>query len=153
MIRTILNGAYLALFLASILPAADAPPATPVAAANAQTASPAARPVFSVYASFGCSRSFRKVGSYPNINDARRVAEEERKTKQVWIATGNDQNAWHLLPKLHSHLQLEGCSVYAGGCRGGLQLAKRVSTMKEAEAAAAQFKQETQAVEIVYHLK
>jgi len=108
--------------------------------------------MYAVYTA-GCSRSFRKVGSYDDLGQARRVAQEYRQSQQAWIATGNEAGAWFLLPQVREQLKLESCSVYVTRCRLGMQLHSKTGTLKQATALAEQLKQNGIDVEIVYHLK
>jgi hypothetical protein len=113
---------------------------------------PATKPMYNVYAA-ACSRSFRKVGSYDNLNQARRVAQDHRQGQKAWIATGDESGAWFLTSPVRESLKLEGCSVYTTRCRGGMRLYSKAGTLHQAMTLAEQLRKDGMDVEIVYHLK
>ena len=149
MIPTTLNVTIFALFLAVAPPADESKAAQPAGPVANQ---PATTLIYNVYAA-GCSRSFRKVGSYENLNQAYRVAREHRQGERAWIATGNEAGARFLMSQSPERLKVEGCSVYTKGCRSGMQLHSKAGTLEEATKLAEQFKNGRTVVEIVYHLK
>jgi hypothetical protein len=148
-IPTTLNIAFFSLFLAVAPSAQESKTARPNGPAANQ---PSTKPMYSVYAA-ACSRSFCKVGTFDNLKEARRVAQEHRKDKRAWIATGSEAGAWFLVTQVREQLNLEGCSVYVSRCRAGIQLHSKTDTLKQAEALAEQLKRDGMDVEIVYHLK
>jgi len=148
-IPTTLNITCFSLFLAVALSGAESKAAQPAGPMVNQSAT---NPLYTVYAA-ACSRSFRKVGSYDSLSQARLVAQEQRQSQQAWIATGNEAGAWFLLQPFGEQLKLEGCSVYVTRCRLGTQLHSKTATLKQAMALAEQLKQDGMDVEIVYHLK
>jgi hypothetical protein len=144
-----LNIPFLSLYLAVALSADAGKAAQPTTAIVNQAVT---KSRYAVYAA-ACSRSFRKVGSYDNLDEARRAARDHRKDQQAWIVTGNERGAWYLLPQCNEWLKIDGCSVYVVLCRSGMQLHTMTNTLKEAQTLAAQLEGGRTDVEIVYHLK
>jgi hypothetical protein len=148
-IPTTLSITVLSLFL-TVAPSDDNSKAAQLAIRMANQ--PATKAMYTVYAA-GCSRSFRKVGSYDNLNQARRVAQEHRQGQRAWIATGNERGAWYLTSQVGESLKLEGCSVYTRSCRAGMKLHSKAGTLQQATTLAEQLRKDGIDVEIVYHLK
>jgi hypothetical protein len=147
-IPTHFNIPFLSLLIAALLSADDAKTVQPDRPVVNQAAT---RTKYNVYAAT-CSRSFRKVGSFDSLEDARREAQKHRKDQQAWIATGNEAGAWFLLPQCNEGLKIEGCSVYVNRCRSGMKLHSKVGTLKQAQSLAAELARYGQDFEIVYHL-
>lgn len=148
MLRTLLSAVFSVVTLVGSLSAAD------IAASNASSTHKAQfKNHFSVYTSGGCTRSFRKIADFDNLRDACEAAQLSSKTggTLIWIATGNEKEAWNLHPRYRDRLQLQGCSVYVNSCRVGWQIHTKTETAQEAERLAKNFR--PQAVEVIYHLK
>jgi hypothetical protein len=152
MFHTFLKSILSCLAICGTVEAADSVPQPVPATSNAPESDRPLKTPYSVYASSGCSRSFRKVGSYPTVTEAQRVAAAQSDPKLVWIATGDESLARNLFPSLRDGLQLSGCSVYVAGCRLGWREYSRVATAKEAEALVADLDKAGNTVVLVYHL-